>query len=103
MPIYELVRISTAAGHVGLRLANLQRAYDEYLQQFDSCRCVPCQHNGMAVLTGTSCKCICKSGYQGDACEETHGKGETFFKTAEVNAVKSPVKCTCTKINDILK
>nr|ALE18228.1 complement component C8a [Miichthys miiuy] len=71
MPIYELVRLSTAADHVGARLANMQRAWDEYLQQFDTCRCSPCTHNGIPVLTGTSCKCICKSSYQGDACEET--------------------------------
>ncbi|XP_041805773.1 complement component C8 alpha chain [Chelmon rostratus] len=71
MPIYELVRLSTAADHVGARLANLRRGWDEYLQQFDSCRCAPCRHNGIPVLTGTSCKCICKSGYQGEACEET--------------------------------
>uniref|UniRef100_UPI0037E72CC8 complement component C8 alpha chain n=1 Tax=Semicossyphus pulcher TaxID=241346 RepID=UPI0037E72CC8 len=71
MPIYELVRLSTAADHVGARLANLQRAWDEYLQQFDSCRCAPCKHDGIPVLSGTSCNCICKSGYQGDACEET--------------------------------
>ncbi|XP_051249990.1 complement component C8 alpha chain [Dicentrarchus labrax] len=71
MPIYELVRLSTAADHVGARLANLRRAWDEYLQKFDSCICAPCKHNGIPVLTGTSCKCLCKSGYEGDACEET--------------------------------
>ncbi|CAF97618.1 unnamed protein product, partial [Tetraodon nigroviridis] len=71
MPIYELVRFSTAADHVGARLANLRRAWDEYMQQFDPCRCAPCRHNGLPVLTGTSCKCLCKSGYQGEACEET--------------------------------
>ncbi|XP_070830934.1 complement component C8 alpha chain [Chaetodon trifascialis] len=71
MPIYELVRLSTAADHVGARLANLQRGWDEYLRQFDSCRCAPCRNNGIPVLMGTSCKCICKSGYQGEACEET--------------------------------
>ncbi|XP_068197284.1 complement component C8 alpha chain [Antennarius striatus] len=71
MPIYELVRLSTAADHVGARLAHLRRAWDEYLQQFDPCRCAPCRHNGLVVLTGTSCRCICRSGYQGDACEET--------------------------------
>lgn len=78
MPIYELVRLSTAADHVGVRLANLQRGWDEYLQQFDSCRCSPCKHSGIPVLSGTSCSCICKSGYQGEACEETLRKGETF-------------------------
>ncbi|XP_071347821.1 complement component C8 alpha chain [Trachinotus anak] len=71
MPIYELVRISTAADHVGARLANLQRGWDEYVQQFHSCRCTPCKHSGIPVLSGTSCSCICKSGYHGDACEET--------------------------------
>lgn len=77
MPIYELVRFSTAADQVGARLANLRRAWDEYMQQFDPCRCAPCRHNGLPVLTGTSCKCLCKSGYQGEACEETLGRGET--------------------------
>lgn len=71
MPIYELIRLSTAADHVGARLTNLQKAWDEYLQQFDPCRCAPCRHNGIPVLKGTSCTCVCKSGYQGDACEET--------------------------------
>ncbi|XP_039999240.1 complement component C8 alpha chain isoform X2 [Xiphias gladius] len=71
MPIYELVRLSTVADRVGARLANLQRGWDEYLQRFDSCNCAPCRHNGIPVLTGTSCKCICMSGYHGEACEET--------------------------------
>ncbi|GLD51328.1 complement component C8 alpha chain [Lates japonicus] len=70
MPIYELVRLSTAADHVGARLANLRRGWDEYMQQFDACRCAPCRHDGIPVLTGTSCSCICRSGYEGDACEE---------------------------------
>ncbi|XP_026231096.1 complement component C8 alpha chain [Anabas testudineus] len=72
MPIHELVQLSTAADHVGARLANLKRGWDEYLQQFNPCRCAPCKHNGIPVLTGTSCSCICKEGYRGDACEETH-------------------------------
>lgn len=76
LPIYELVRFSTAADHVGARLANLRRGWDEYLQHFDPCRCAPCRHNGVPVLTRTSCKCICRSGYQGDACEETLRPGE---------------------------
>lgn len=83
MPIYELVRFSTAADHVGARLANLRRAWEEYMQQFDPCRCAPCRHNGIPLLTGTSCKCICKSGYQGEACEETLRRGKPI-KTNKV-------------------
>ncbi|KAM9323007.1 complement component C8 alpha chain [Pholidichthys leucotaenia] len=71
MPIHEAVRLSTAADHVGTRLPNLRRALEEYLQQFDPCRCAPCKHNGIPLLSGSSCECICKSGYEGQACEET--------------------------------
>lgn len=71
MPIFEAVRLSTAADHAGARIDNLQRAVEEYLQQFDTCQCAPCKHNGIPVLSGTSCHCICKSGFQGMACEET--------------------------------
>ncbi|KAF7223129.1 complement component C8 alpha chain [Nothobranchius furzeri] len=74
MPIYELVRFSTAADHAGARVANLQRAVDEYLMMFNPCRCAPCRNNGIPVLSGTSCSCICKSGYWGEACEETLGR-----------------------------
>lgn len=71
MPIYEVVRSSTAAGQAGARVTNLERALDEYMREFDPCRCSPCRHNGMPVLAGTSCKCICKSGFDGAACEKT--------------------------------
>lgn len=71
MPIFELVRRSSSAAHVGLRIANLQRGFDEYLQEFDPCRCAPCLHRGIPVLSGTSCSCECRSGYEGDACERT--------------------------------
>ncbi|XP_038134826.1 complement component C8 alpha chain [Cyprinodon tularosa] len=71
LPIYEGLRLSTAADHAGSRIDNLERAIDEYLQQFDACRCAPCRHNGIPVLSGTSCSCVCKSGFQGMACEET--------------------------------
>uniref|UniRef100_A0A3Q2PID3 Complement C8 alpha chain n=1 Tax=Fundulus heteroclitus TaxID=8078 RepID=A0A3Q2PID3_FUNHE len=71
LPISEAVRSSTAAGHVGARIDNLERATDEYLQQFDPCQCAPCRHNGIPVFSGTTCSCVCKSGFRGMACEET--------------------------------
>ncbi|KAJ8012256.1 hypothetical protein DPEC_G00066790 [Dallia pectoralis] len=77
LPIFELVRLSTSKDHVGERLTHLRRAWDEYLYQFNSCRCSPCLHNGIPVLSQTSCHCICKEGFRGDACEETLRKGST--------------------------
>uniref|UniRef100_A0AAY5KAT8 MACPF domain-containing protein n=1 Tax=Esox lucius TaxID=8010 RepID=A0AAY5KAT8_ESOLU len=77
LPIFELVRLSTSKDHVGKRLTHLRRAWEEYLLQFNSCRCSPCWHNGIPVLTQTSCHCMCKEGFRGDACEETHRQGST--------------------------
>ncbi|CAL8370243.1 unnamed protein product [Boreogadus saida] len=71
MPIYELVRLSTAAHYLGRKLVHLRRAWDEYQLQFSACRCAPCRHNGVPALQGTSCSCICREGYRGAACEET--------------------------------
>ncbi|XP_005811075.1 complement component C8 alpha chain [Xiphophorus maculatus] len=71
LPIFEAVRLSTAADHAGARIENLERAIEEYLREFDTCRCAPCRHNGIPVLSGTSCSCICRSGFRGVACEET--------------------------------
>uniref|UniRef100_A0A8C6TQL4 Complement C8 alpha chain n=1 Tax=Neogobius melanostomus TaxID=47308 RepID=A0A8C6TQL4_9GOBI len=72
MPIFELVRRSSSAEHVGPRIANLQRGFDEYLQEFDPCRCSPCLHRGLPILSEMSCTCECRSGYTGDACERTN-------------------------------
>ncbi|XP_030631603.1 complement component C8 alpha chain isoform X2 [Chanos chanos] len=71
LPIYELVRMSTVAEVAGTRLPNLKTAWEEYLHEFSSCRCAPCKHGGIPVLSQTACKCLCKEGFYGLACEET--------------------------------
>ncbi|XP_048097789.1 complement component C8 alpha chain [Alosa alosa] len=70
LPMYELVRLSTAADQARTRLPHLRRAWEEFLQQYSPCRCAPCRNNGVPALSGTSCSCVCKSGYGGEACEE---------------------------------
>ncbi|KAI4898967.1 hypothetical protein NFI96_016193 [Prochilodus magdalenae] len=77
LPIYELVRFSTVADQVGSRLPLLKQAWEEYIQQFNPCRCAPCRNNGIPVLSGTACKCICGNGYSGMACERSQRKGPT--------------------------
>ncbi|MCJ8731207.1 hypothetical protein PDJAM_G00196680 [Pangasius djambal] len=69
LPIYELVRFSTAAAQARTRLPHLKQAWEEYMQEFNPCRCAPCRNNGVPVLTRTSCSCLCKAGYTGLACE----------------------------------
>ncbi|XP_075875910.1 complement component C8 beta chain [Nelusetta ayraudi] len=69
-PIYELVT-SRDFTHDGTLKRNLKRALSEYLEEANSCRCAPCHNNGVAVLRGTRCDCVCPIGYSGRACEVT--------------------------------
>ncbi|XP_062850535.1 complement component C8 alpha chain [Trichomycterus rosablanca] len=75
LPIYELVRSSTAAAQAGTRLPHLKRAWEEYMQQFNRCRCAPCRNNGVPLLSLTACSCICPNRYIGTACEKSQQTG----------------------------
>lgn len=44
-------------------------ALEEYLQEFDSCKCAPCPNNARPVLSGTECLCVCQTGTYGSNCE----------------------------------
>ncbi|XP_022522411.2 complement component C8 alpha chain [Astyanax mexicanus] len=77
LPIYELLRFSAVADQVGKRLPLMKQAWEEYMQQFNPCRCAPCRNNGIPVLSRTACSCICREGYSGLACERTTRKGPT--------------------------
>lgn len=67
-PIYQLLR-HTNLGPLETKRRNLRRALDQYLVEFDACRCGPCFNNGVPILEGTSCSCQCSMGRQGLACE----------------------------------
>ncbi|XP_055059541.2 complement component C8 alpha chain [Misgurnus anguillicaudatus] len=77
LPIYELVRFSTAAEQLRPKMPHLKMAWEEYMQIFNTCHCAPCMYNGVPVLTRADCSCLCKSGYSGDACEVTQREGPT--------------------------
>ncbi|XP_068461057.1 complement component C8 beta chain [Clinocottus analis] len=70
-PLYELV-ISRDFSHAATLKRNLKRALSEYLAEASACRCAPCLNNGMAVLKGTRCDCVCPIGYIGRGCEITN-------------------------------
>ncbi|XP_057689069.1 complement component C7 isoform X2 [Corythoichthys intestinalis] len=52
-----------------LKKFNLDRALEDYLSENDPCHCRPCQNNGLTVMEEGVCKCICKPGTSGLACE----------------------------------
>nr|XP_046264553.1 complement component C8 beta chain-like [Scatophagus argus] len=72
-PLYELVTSRDFSQHATLK-RNLKRALSEYLAEASSCRCAPCHNNGVAVLKGTRCDCVCPAGYSGRGCEITQRK-----------------------------
>ncbi|XP_059503671.1 DAB adaptor protein 1a [Stegostoma tigrinum] len=69
-PLYQLITSDTFQSASRIK-ANMRRALEEYLMESSSCRCAPCQNNGVAVLKGTQCSCICPAGALGTACEIT--------------------------------
>ncbi|XP_069555659.1 complement component C7 isoform X1 [Brachyistius frenatus] len=66
-PLSELVKEVQCAG---LKKLYLRRATEQYRTESDPCHCRPCSNNGMAVMDGDKCKCICKPGTSGPACEQ---------------------------------
>ncbi|XP_067109080.1 complement component C8 beta chain-like [Osmerus mordax] len=66
--LYELVT-SRDFENVNLLKKNMRRAMEEYLIESSSCRCSPCHNNGVAIIKGTRCECVCPSGYRGLSCE----------------------------------
>ncbi|KAA8592996.1 hypothetical protein FQN60_018451 [Etheostoma spectabile] len=65
-PVSELVKEVQCAG---VKRLYLRRAIEQYLTESDSCHCRPCRNNGMVVMDGDTCTCICKPGTKGPACE----------------------------------
>ncbi|XP_027554826.1 complement component C8 alpha chain isoform X2 [Neopelma chrysocephalum] len=73
-PIHEILRRSNL-GDMETKRQNLKRALDEYLLEFNACRCGPCQNNGEPILVGDTCSCQCNTGSRGPACEQTERRG----------------------------
>ncbi|XP_062867448.1 complement component C6 isoform X1 [Trichomycterus rosablanca] len=65
-PLVDLVRGFPCAV---TKRRHLQKALDEYLATFDSCKCAPCPNNAHPALSGTECVCICQTGTYGPNCE----------------------------------
>lgn len=66
-PLHELVKEVSCAG---VKRHNLKRAIETYLSEKHPCHCRECQNNGLRVLDNDVCKCVCKPGTKGQACEQ---------------------------------
>ncbi|XP_021056596.1 complement component C8 alpha chain [Mus pahari] len=85
-PIYQLLR-HTNLGPLETKRQNLRRALDQYLMEFNACRCGPCFNKGEPILDRTSCRCQCSKGRQGLACEHAALDG--------IEDIKAPGRWSC--------
>ncbi|KAJ8402008.1 hypothetical protein AAFF_G00372430 [Aldrovandia affinis] len=65
-PLYELVKEVPCAA---VKKLHLKRAVEAYLEEVHPCHCKPCQNNGRALVTGTSCICACQPDTSGHSCQ----------------------------------
>ncbi|XP_031992211.1 complement component C8 beta chain [Hylobates moloch] len=72
-PLYELVTATDFAYSSTVK-QNMKQALEEFQKEVSSCHCAPCQGNGVPVLKGSRCDCICPVGSQGLACEVSYRK-----------------------------
>ncbi|KAA0719537.1 Complement component C8 beta chain [Triplophysa tibetana] len=72
-PLYELVSARDFS-NANILKKNLRRSMAKYMSEISSCQCSPCLNNGVPVLKGTRCVCICPPGFKGLSCEITQRK-----------------------------
>ncbi|XP_040276874.1 complement component C9-like [Bufo bufo] len=71
-PIYTLVPIDLRDSYIKKR--NLERAIEDYIDEYNVCKCQPCQNGGTLVLLDGECVCKCPLEYTGSACEKLKNK-----------------------------
>ncbi|XP_069483269.1 complement component C9 [Ambystoma mexicanum] len=66
-PIYTLIPVKMQNAYE--KKENLERAIEDYLDEFNVCKCQPCQNGGTAVLVDGECFCQCSPYFKGIACQ----------------------------------
>ncbi|XP_004074560.1 complement component C9 [Oryzias latipes] len=66
-PIYMLVPPNMPDSNA--RIENLKRATQDYMAEYNVCKCKPCQNGGTLALLEGKCICICPDVFEGSACQ----------------------------------
>ncbi|XP_056402042.1 complement component C9 [Hyla sarda] len=78
-PIYSLVPVNLRDAYKKTR--NLEHAIEDYIDEYNVCKCQPCQNGGTLVLLDGECMCKCPMDHTGVACEKA--KHELFSKPSK--------------------
>ncbi|XP_014346501.1 complement component C9 [Latimeria chalumnae] len=76
-PIYSLVPVRMKDAI--LKKKNLVQATEDYIAEYNVCKCMPCENGGTVVLIDGECKCVCSEYYEGIACQKAV-KSDIFKK-----------------------
>ncbi|XP_047227901.1 complement component C9 [Girardinichthys multiradiatus] len=66
-PIYKLIPLNTPDANS--RISNLKRAIEDYVAEYNICKCKPCQNGGTLALLDGKCICMCTGQFEGLACQ----------------------------------
>uniref|UniRef100_A0A3B3DMT0 Complement component C9 n=1 Tax=Oryzias melastigma TaxID=30732 RepID=A0A3B3DMT0_ORYME len=66
-PIYMLVPL--AVPDANARIQNLKQATQDYVAEYNVCKCKPCQNGGTLALLDGRCICMCPDVFEGLACQ----------------------------------
>lgn len=58
---------------VNSRVANLKQATEEYVAEYNVCKCRPCQNGGTLALLDGKCICMCSNLFEGLGCQNFKG------------------------------
>ncbi|KAM4719593.1 complement component C9 [Anableps anableps] len=66
-PIYMLIPLDSPDANT--RITNFKRAIEEYIAEYNICKCKPCQNGGTLALIDGKCICMCPGLFEGLACQ----------------------------------